>query len=254
MQVQEWDEEKSMKSRVPVWRKKPHWNWNLGNLVRRHHRMLTMAGASLVFFTFVVREGYRDIFKEFAGSFEAAERQYQLQKQLGDIQVELHKIRTLNALISDRVYARDVHLTVETALNNRIEIVLARLKYLLLSMNNTLGLLDKISVINRRTAAGRALPVLQEIQAQFKSVQEMNANRGPDLEHQLEKVEAKTDELEIKEDEEASNLLAREQAQKDGFEEAYIAYSVLGFILYAVGWALGLLGTWYGIEGTKAAA
>jgi hypothetical protein len=240
-----------MKSRVPIWLQRPRWRWDFGRFVRRHHRLVTMAGACIVFFTFIVREGFRDIFKEFAGSFETAERHYQLQRQLGEIQVELSRLHTQNSLVVDRLYARDLHQTNETALNNRLETVVAKLKSLELSIDSARGLHDKISDFNDRMASFRALSIIAGVQAQLKAVMEMADKRGPDLESQIEQAEKKTTELENKWDDEARNLLNSEEKQKEGFEDAYIAYSVLGFIFYAIGWALGLLGTWYGIEGTK---
>ncbi len=240
-----------MKSHVPVWREMPWRRWKFGGFFRRHHRLVTVAGACIVFFTFVVREGIRDNFKDFAGSFEAAERHYQLQKQLGDILVELSRLHTQNTLVVDRLYGHDVHQTSETALNNRMGIVSLRLKYMEMAIESTHGLHDKLSDVNDKAASGRALSILLEAQSQLKEIMEMTAKRGPDLESRLELVEKKTAEIEDKWDDEARNLLNSEQKQKEGFEDAYFTFSFLGFVFYAIGWALGLLGTWYGIEGAK---
>jgi hypothetical protein len=203
------------------------------------------------FFTFIVREGVRDIFRDFAGSYETAERHYQLQKQLGDILVELSRLHTQNTLVVDRLYGHDMRQTSETALNNRMIIVSLRLKYMEMAIESAHGLHDKLSDVNDRAASRRALSILLEAQSQLEEVVEMTAKRGPDLESQVEQVEKRTAELENKWDDEARNLLNSEQKQKEGFEDAYFTFSFLGFVLFAIGWALGLLGAWYGIEGRK---
>ena len=53
-----------MKERIPIWRKGMRKRPSFRRFVRSHDKILTVVGAQIVFMTFLVREGLREMYKE----------------------------------------------------------------------------------------------------------------------------------------------------------------------------------------------
>jgi hypothetical protein len=67
-------------------------NLDLGRFFRRHNRLLTFAGALIVFVTFLVKEGKRESLKDLADSVDAAESVFVIRSDNFTTPVQLARV------------------------------------------------------------------------------------------------------------------------------------------------------------------
>jgi hypothetical protein len=88
MPVDSVNRELNMKTRVPLWKKSVGPKHDIGGFFRSNDRILSILGAIIVFFTFIVREGARERFKDIADSRRGAQKDYLSSEKLVNLGVQ----------------------------------------------------------------------------------------------------------------------------------------------------------------------
>lgn len=258
------------------------WRRQLRSYVRAHDRLLTFVGALIVFTTFIVKDGLRDRLKDLDDSIERAETVFAQRTDIGEVIRTLAEMQTsLNKMNLDRAGSKP-QLTSRSmpspaVLRETVNTVRTRLLAERLAFDSLARLVEKMPTTTNQAEAVRKadiakreidafLPHLDEIDADADQLEtlvaskrdlspatvavasELNARAMAVLHELLEHYRATMTAL----DQDASELLLESQEIRALNEDMYSWVSLASYILYTVGWGLGLLTRLYGGESQPA--
>ena len=242
-----------------------------------HSRVLTFAGALIVFTTFIVKEGLRERVKDLSDSIEDAETVFALRSDTGEVMRTLADIQTSLNRFNDRIQSEpplgdglnppNAGFLRETADMVRTRVLAERLAF-----DNLERLIEKLPMPNQNYVIGKSDSVKKEIDALLPQLDEEDAYGD-----QLEKIVTSNKKLSPSDIAAVSEVNVRARASLQQVIENYrrtmadfdsvttdvLSYSQMlkvfgdrlyswftwaSYILYTVGWGLGLLTRIYGGE------
>jgi hypothetical protein len=221
-------------------------NPELALFIRRHNQLLTLAGALIVFVTFLVKEGKRESLKDLGDSVDASQSAFMIRNdsistplQLATIEEEINYILLASPRGSMTEGSRFFMLRRPWALGEG-EAVLSRISR---SLDNARRLSEKlpqrseliekrIHSLNNVIAEYQPDPSPKKIGVRLYSRQ---ANFDP-LWGLAEQVDALGNEI-----------LDDAEEVRVSTERSYAIYTWVSYGLYVLGWGLGLIGRLYGL-------
>ncbi len=212
--------------------------------VRSHDKILTVVGALIVFMTFLVREGLREMYKESSASLETGINAYEIQCQLGDMAQVLASVQAQTDISWRRLYGVDTSNINRASLTDRINADKVRLA----SMMRRLGSLAHALVeapYEERIPIGKQLGnLLEQVEAQNALISRVSPDEKAS--DKLDAIETKTKELQEKSETLSDKAISLGLQYSTSFSEARDVADEFSYILYALGWGLTLIGKLFG--------
>jgi hypothetical protein len=235
-----------------------------------HKRWLSFIGALLVFATFVSKEVLRDNLKDLVGALENAQTLFELRGDNASLRTQIFDLRVRILDIYDKLvtskprsdFARDISQNLSS-----IYEVDEELRLVEPTLANTTELVSRLPPNAERTKAlDRCRQELQQAHAASaeaqSTVQNLSASRKflphpppftNDEQGQLASAVGKAANASRTawQDVEESTLKIFEEARqyKEKKERQYNHWTWASYVLYTLGWTLGLVGSLYGISG-----
>lgn len=251
------------------------------NLFRQHSRVITFLGAVIVFATFVVKDGFRENLKNLTDSIDSAESVFLIRSDLEDI--KLHTGRSVaprgdnpgmfDYAVQDIEHSRKTFDDIAYQLDN-----IARLIKKLPDQSSQIKFASTWREERQETVITQSGPITGGnvfVQEESKTLaehwqkpqqrltrlrQEENRIRrimNPDHKHDEEAARAAAelsgDSAYLLHVTEAFGRAVLDVAMKakDDHERSYKMYTYIGYLLYGVGSALGLVGILFGVPGAS---
>ncbi|MGA8367534.1 MAG: hypothetical protein ACLQMT_09915 [Candidatus Acidiferrales bacterium] len=234
-----------MKKRKPVWRKRRIKLPNFGGFMRRHNKMLTVLGACIVFLTFITKEGLTELARQWSNSLESGEEAYYNEKQISDMAVEIGEIHAQGEATWRRLYGAKPEALLRVSHGERLRIDGARLRALIMRLRSMAVGIQELQDPQRIPGAEQLLDITDETVAQLDLLPEAAGSTSLGDSPELLAIEGKTAELQNRTDTLGDQLVSEEQQQSLAYENAYELFFEISYLLYALGWALALVGRLY---------
>jgi hypothetical protein len=208
-------------------------NVKLKRLFRKHSRLLPYIGALIVFATFVVRDGLREHLKDEAASIRAANDVFAIREDNMETRLEL----------------RDLHNDIvnKNALNSFSDIGLlhTRAKQMYYSLGSVAYLIE---TTNDQEDIPRIKALDEELtKIRFGSL-DLNISKSTVIALTMNAMTLES-KMALFEDETLQHARVKLQRAR----ELYDVWTWVSYVLYAIGWGLGLVGKVYGVDGVNAA-
>jgi len=242
---------------VPPPKKK---SFRLVRLLRRRHRLLMFIGALIVFGTFVLKDALREQLKDLVDSISGSENLFLLR---GDSAQIMRSFDALNAKMDAERFFDEPAKSRLVASPTLVELSIWHLEP---SVNRDKATLDYASAMLEKLPKRDTRDIIAKIDA-ARSNLNLYSHGVTDLASKVWTIHSKDDPasvavlrqastladdqaniyLEISHTEEAVLDRAREKAQY--YERRYMVYTWISYVLYGIGWLLGLAGRLVGVEG-----
>lgn len=237
----------------------------VGKLIRKPNHWFTLLGAAVVFMTFVAKEGVRDRLKDTIGSFESAQRAFELRDQNRNLLTMMTDVRSRIVGIEERLSPAKVRV------NNNIPYWSDSVESVRKELQLTEQLLGNLASLNgnlprdkerdsaeaecKRLAAETtgiylsAVKAITDVTDRIK-VANRRLKREEELSIQasvLRYINAQTN-VALKVASFGTNVLQEAPKYLEEKERGYSRWTVASYFLYVLGWGLALLGKVYGVE------
>lgn len=233
-----------MKQRIPIWRKGVRKRPSFRRFVRRHDKILTVIGALIVFLTFLVREGFREMWKEWSVSLEAGVDSYEVETQLGNMARMLATVEAQTDASWRRLYGLDTSNINRASLVDRINADKVRLASLMYRLGSLAHAVVDAPDEERIPIAKQVGPLIEQVDAQNTLISKLSPDeKAPD---KLNAIEAKTNELDHKSLTLGSEAISLGLRYSSSYAEARDVADEFSYTLYALGWGLTLIGKLFG--------
>jgi hypothetical protein len=233
-----------VKQRVPVWKKGLRSHFSLKDFIRRHNKVMTIAGAIIVVLTFTVKEELRDKAREWSETSRLGVASYFLEQQLAPITAQLSEIRLQTGISARRSLGVSPADISQSTYSDRINVDAALLQALVMRGAAILFSMKELPDKERRPDAIAAGGLVDSADDELKKLANIHGGPG-EAPPELKAVEEKTKELEKDADEIGHRVVSEVQEHEISMEESYQSLDALGYILYVVGWGLALIGKLY---------
>jgi len=239
--------------------------YHLKLLLHRHSSLLTWTGALLVFLTFVVKEGLRDNLKELTDSLDREQNVFLTRIQTSEMLLGVSRLERRGELLESEItHKPPVRTDFNQVFDERINLLGDELRAAdayadglsRLSRMMSLGPVDKDDL----DTVKKVLPDFRESYNQLLAlvVQAESHHTFESPEASRAKIESMRLDLELKAGvtlntlkNSSDRLLSRMEEQKEKDERRY-TWAVWGsYVLYPLGWGLGLIAKLYGLEGPE---
>jgi len=229
------------------------------NYVSRHSRLLIFVGALIVFVTFLVKEGLRERLKDLVDSIDTAQSVFVAERENQQMSQRLAEIYRISVVSYDNMHnpapqpGEAYPITIATIMSHYQGAYDAEQR-LESELNAVDRLLEKLPTDQNRDKK------LNDLQTQFKAVQKTdedfrntpsprstselkeNLNSAVSLEHQAWDTETAIQNLSLS--------ILKDSAEVKKRDETYFKIATWGsYLLYCLGWGLGLIGKLFGLDG-----
>jgi hypothetical protein len=228
----------------------------LSRLIRKHSRLLIFLGALIVFITFIIREGLREHLKDLVDSIDSAQGVFvveQENQQLSQALAELYRLDSAtytNVLTHSpnpgqiTLQSVELHWQATYAAIQRLNTECAAARRLLIKVPHEKKQEDDLERLQTRTDA---------VANDYKDfIPGGDDQTQPELERKMNTIwaiEHKAFDLETNLQTFTASLLTQSLAIKNKNSEYFEASTWVSYLLYAIGWGMGLIGKLYGLEG-----
>jgi hypothetical protein len=229
------------------------------NYVSRHSRLLIFVGALIVFVTFLVKEGLRERLKDLVDSIDTAQSVFVAERENQQMSQRLAEIYRISVVSYDNMHnpapqpGEAYPITIATIMSHYQGAYDAEQR-LESELNAVDRLLEKMPTDQNREKK------LNDVQTQFKAVQKNdegfrntpsphstselkeNLNSAVSLEHQAWDTETAIQNLSLS--------ILKDSGEVKKRDETYFKIATWGsYLLYCLGWGLGLIGKLFGFDG-----
>jgi hypothetical protein len=235
--------------------------------LRKHSRLLTLLGALIVFTTFVVKEGMREHLKSVVDSLELADGIFALREDNAINHSAIIEVRQIAGSISSRLREKprsqeimgafvlaDERTYLVTDRLTRIEESIRNIRQLVGVLPRDPDLSGKLSsheeTLKKLSGEDDSLkwPMNNFLMASLSSNVEEQRKATDAMGVRIYDLKSQTENLEKAVAALASHALNVSETFRDSTERSYKRYSIASYILYAIGWAFGLVGRLSGLE------
>ena len=263
--------------RPPASRKPPLVRW-----LRRHGRVVTFLGASIVILTFIVKEGLKEWEKDAVDKIAAAQSRFDLKDQLSQVTELLERNRygdgyqgSFNIPIDDLVSAQAGHRS-RWAYTRRMD--LYNLGIVANTLSKRRAYQKRIAALNEKVSAVEREAWNSELEVSHRQFEmarvrlfpvtrrsDTAPTTLPTTEHAedlLDRAVAATEQVmlfvpTIKADSDwfklREEVLDTANTEREEKERLLTGFTWLSYILYGIGWTLGLGGRLFGVAGASVA-
>ncbi len=198
--------------------------------MRNRNRLLTYVGAFIVFGTFVVKDGLREHLRDAAGSISAASNVFAIREDNIETRLELADLKK-NLADKDAANRSWSDVRVVQTKSQQMYYSLGAVAYLIETTHDEEDV-PRITVLDQELTKIR-----------FGS---LDLNMSPSTVSALS-LSASALELQLAQFEDEVMQHARLKLQRK--QELYDIFTWVSYVLYAIGWGLGLVGKLYGVDG-----
>jgi hypothetical protein len=202
----------------------------LKRFMRNRNRLLTYVGAFIVFGTFVVKDGLREHLRDAAGSISAASNVFAIREDNIETRLELADLKK-NLADKDAANRSWSDVRVVQTKSQQMYYSLGAVAYLIETTHDEEDV-PRITVLDQELTKIR-----------FGS---LDLNMSPSTVSALS-LSASALELQLAQFEDEVMQHARLKLQRK--QELYDIFTWVSYVLYAIGWGLGLVGKLYGVDG-----
>ena len=204
--------------------------------LRRHERVQVIIGAVLVFTTFVVKEAWRDHFKDIQEAIAAAQGVFLIRTDVNHLQEELE---------GAQVEEQDAQAVVGAKKTSQFA---AHIESDLACWNSVLDAIDDLlaTVPHNRASEKTSSSLRSELQ-EFEA--EVDKLKGVNVYQDMNRIHGKV--ISAGEDVESFGKKALKEARKEGSksQKLYETCNFIGNFTFAAGWLLALVGRLVGVPG-----
>jgi len=240
-----------MKKRVALWQRS---TWRLPKIrqfVLKRRRALALTGAIVVFMTAIVKENFRDEFRDAANSLTAAEGVYQSEAETATTTIQIYRLQTNAVMILETLLHREKASAAHIIAIQRMNYDEVRVKSEAMLTQRMVNLAKELPLLLSITILPRLVTHLSGLVKVQKSLATLQASEIDDPSG-FEEPEAEISSLEQEEVALGSDLVTREESVRDFYEHAYERSDRISYVLYLLGTAIGLVAIWFGVADTKA--
>jgi len=238
--------------------------------------LITVLGALIVFFTFVVKESKVDKLKELAGLIDRSQDAYLIRSDViaanNRIQDLREELEALRIRFDNPGYAKhgfvirnqdDIDM-MDDEVNSKERLVLESARVSLESIDRLVEKLPQDAQQNASAAKLRAY--LDDADQETKNYQQFSLLRDTGkkkeaavlkktIDSEVNEIKKKKAQFQLPIENEIenfrSNVVKRADAVRKSDEESLRNWQFWGYFLYGLGWTIGLAGHWFGVEGAR---
>jgi hypothetical protein len=222
----------------------------------QHRRLMTFTGALIVFVTFVLKDGLREQLKDLVSSIDSAESVFAIRNDTATTAMWLQRIQEQVDWVAEKIKLKGTSYSGDMVerMHSSLEIMNEVYESLAVSLDNISQLLEKVPGQKENEKKHR------EIEERLRNLREQReallvvVTREPmsilwriaPLLNETQKASDDTRQL-------ARDVLAEATKKRKERENIVNATTWASYVLYTLGWGLGLVGRVYGAEEIGAA-
>jgi hypothetical protein len=257
-------------SEAPIHRKRPAGHngreaSRIGSFLNRYSKMVAFLGATIVFSTFIVKEGWRENLKSLGDTIDTAQNIFTLRSDGVATTSQLNGLVSEVEAIRAKISGNEFGLTLP-GVNRTMLVYSGELRQLRTSVDNLSSLMERLpNPGQHKEDLKRNLDQLQGEQVAFRHVGELAAraiaNESADgtpsagdarvISSAIFQLSTGISDLYRQVDNLTSATLSDAQAARTRQEKLYGIATWVSYCLYALGWVFGLVGKLYGVDGME---
>jgi hypothetical protein len=222
----------------------------------KHRRLVTFIGALIVFVTFVIKDGLREQLKDLVSSIDSAESVFAIRNDTATTAMWLQRLQEQVDWIAEKIKLKGTSYSGDMVerMHSSLEIINEVHESLDVSLGNISQLLEKVPGQQQNEKKHKEIEDrLRDLREQREALLMIFTREPMSILWKIAPLLSETQKASDDTRQFAKDVLAEATKERKQRERVVNATTWTSYVLYTLGWGLGLAGRVYGVDGVEGA-